>query len=279
MSRSIFIVLLTALFCHVALAADDPLPKTGQLSDDIQHMIAEAEQDIAAAERQHTAPNTNPQLAPDDDTLYVYPEKKTYLTLSKADINRFLCEGGEVTGVIFSEDKGLHVTRSGVNAFLRIIPDGYAFGSPFELYMICGGDTLYRMIGDPQWVSARNVILKDGGKKLDQALDFFKGRFREESIVRLIRQSLKEEWDPAWTITPRYALAARTDDYKVTWYRSIDTRTQWTVEQYIIEPLAGEIRVEETAFVDRRTVAVSCPDPVIAPGKLGQVLVIREKLD
>ncbi|WP_207690564.1 TraK domain-containing protein [Desulfonema limicola] len=254
------------------------------VTSDIQKLIDESENRLGGNVKEHRSAKpevTVPEKTASDqenDTIYVYPEKKKYIGLSKVDINRFHCEQGNVTGVIFSEDKGLTVNRSGSNAFLRILPDSYAFESPFELYMICAEDTLYRIIGDPQWVSARNVILKDGDKKIEQALDFFKGKTREENIVRLIKKSWNEDWDPAWTITPKFKPVMKNENYRVSWYRSIDTGSEWVIEQYIVEGMKGNVRIEESAFVNRQTVAVSCFDPVITNGKLAQVVVVRGKI-
>ena len=216
---------------------------------------------------------------PSNDTIYVMPESRKTVDLSKTDINRFHCERGELTGTIFSEDKGITVNRSGKDGFLRIIPESYAFEIPFELFMICSEDkesSIYRIIGNPVNELSKNVILKDDGGKVTSAINFFKGKDREQVLVEMIEKSWSEEWETYWKIIPRYQRIANEPDYKITWYRTIETMSEWVIEQYIIEALTDDLKIPETAFVNRSTAAVSVFDSTIENGRFGQVVVIRE---
>lgn len=219
---------------------------------------------------------------PSNDTIYVMPELRKILDLSRIDINRFHCERGDLSGAIFSEDKGITVTRTGKDAFLRIVPETYAFDIPFELFLICseGNDSsVYRIIGNPVEEMSKNVILKDDSAKVTDSINFFKGKDRDQVLVEMIEKSWSEEWEPYWKIIPRYQRVANEADYRITWYRTIETNSEWVIEQYIIESLKDDLPIPETAFVNRNTAAVSVFDPTLKNGQLGQVVVVREIVD
>jgi hypothetical protein len=209
-------------------------------------------------------------------TLYGYPERKNFIRISKTDVNRFVCENGDVTGTIYSEDKGIEVKKAGRNAFLRIRPNSFAFEHPFEFYVICG-DELYTFIVEGDWISASKVVLKDGAGKVEEALDFFRGKTREGNIVEIIKKSWNEKWEDGWREIPRYRTMEQTGDYKIVWYKTVDTGTPWVLELFVIEGIGNPVKLREENFLDGDVVAVSCLEPLVAKGRLGKVAVIREK--
>lgn len=218
-----------------------------------------------------------------DDTIYVYPEKKKHIDLSRIDVNRIHCEGDRgVVGFVYATDKGIEVTKNGSNAFLRIVPEEWAFENPFELFVMCGeqgSSDLYRMIAYPKNLSTRNVILKDEGRRIQNALDFFKGRSRDENIAAIIKSVWEENFDEAWTVIPKaQQVSPKYGSYQITLYRTIHTNADWIIDEYSIQNQGAPLAVREEMFVGSNTVAVAVIDSVIETDKLGQVIVIRENL-
>jgi hypothetical protein len=209
-------------------------------------------------------------------TLYGYLERKNFIRISKTDVNRFVCENGDVTGTIYSEDKGIEVKKAGRNAFLRIRPNSFAFEHPFEFYVTCG-DELYTFIVEGDWISASKVVLKDGAGKVEEALDFFRGKTREGNVVDIIKKGWNEKWEDGWREIPRYRAIEQTKDYKVVWYKTVDTGTPWVLELFVVEGIGNPVKLKEEDFLDGDVVAVSCLEPLVAKGRLGKVAVIREK--
>jgi len=213
---------------------------------------------------------------PVETALFGYPERKNYIRISKTDVNRFVCENGDVTGTIYSEDKGIEVKKSGRNAFLRIRPDSFAFEHPFEFYVMCD-EELYTFIIEGEWISASRIVLKDGGRRVEEALDFFEGKDRELNVVEVVKKSWNEKWEEGWREIPRFRTVKQTKDCKTVWYKTVDTGTPWVLEMFIVEGLGQPVKLKEEDFLDGDVVAVSCLDPLVARGRMGKVVVIREK--
>lgn len=218
-----------------------------------------------------------------DDTIYVHPEKKKHIDLSRIDVNRIHCEGDRtVVGFVYATDKGIEVSKNGANAFLRIVPEEWAFENPFELFVMCGehgNSDLYRMIAYPKNLSTRNVILKDEGSRIQEAIDFFKGRSRDENIAAIVKAVWEENFEESWTIIPKaQKVAQRHGNYQITLFRTILTNADWIVDEYSIQNQGGPLAVKEEMFVGSNTVAVAVIDPVIETNQIGQVIVIRGNL-
>lgn len=270
-----------------------PENSPGLVENQVAEMIKNSEANVAAlsslghdpskADSKKKQKKTDEISSKLSDTVYVMPEKRKFVTLSKTDINRIHCEGDrKLSGAIFSEDKGIVVNRNGSNGFLRIVPESYAFSAPFELFFICSddaGSSLYRVIGNPEMELSKNVILKDDGTKMQQGINFFKGKHREQALVEMIQITWNENWEPAWKVVPRYKPIVDNEEYRIIWYRTVKTMSEWTIEQYIVEAKINEVHISEVAFVNRHTAAVSVFEPVIKNGQLGQVVVVREKVE
>jgi len=107
------------------------------------------------------------ELIPDPASMAqkVLPEIPTQVRLSNSDINRVICPV-DIKDVIYSEEKGLTVTLSGKNAYLKFLvvkKDGKDLYSttPSELYVVCDG-AVYTMIASPARIPAQTVQLTPG---------------------------------------------------------------------------------------------------------------------
>ena len=128
----------------------------------------------------------------------VLPEVATRVFLSNTDVNRFVCVNGPVKDIVYSREKGLVVKTSGKNAFLKyLITAEQDTGKkkyarvPTDIYVICGDDTVYTIIGVPKKIPAQTIMLTSKEDKLKKNLGLFKGMPVEERIVKLIRYAYK----------------------------------------------------------------------------------------
>lgn len=211
------------------------------------------------------------------DHIEAFQERKNFVTISKTDINRFVCENGEMAGAIYSEDKGIQINRTGSNAFVRVIPDSHAYSLPWELYLMCG-KTLYSFIVETDRITPAKVILKDGDAHVADSLEIFKGKDREQNIKDLIQAAYKESWDSNWKAVQQFQVVRQTKDFKATWYMSVDTFTPWTIDLFIIQGLSeNPVTIDDQWFIDANTVAVSVFDSTVSQGRISKVAVIRSK--
>jgi conjugal transfer pilus assembly protein TraK len=98
-------------------------------------------------------------------TQRVSPEITTQVRLSNSDINRVICPV-DIKDAIYSEEKGLTVSLSGQNAYLKFLvakKDGKEMYSstPSEIYFVCDG-AVYTMIAIPFRIPAQTVQLVPG---------------------------------------------------------------------------------------------------------------------
>ena len=217
------------------------------------------------------------------DYLHVWPDSKTFVPVSRIDLNRFVCERGKVTGVFFSRDKGFIPYKAGRNLFLRIVPDSFAFEYPAELHVICqheGKEDTYVLILTPEDVSSRTIILHSSTPAPRESSTAPHPRLKR--IIKLVKEGYSENFDSRFTVRrtfltfpgSRFALPA---GVKVVRYLEVDTG-DWVVECYLLNSaLEQAVKISEVPFIEDDTVAVSVLNPVLPAHGFARVLVIREK--
>jgi conjugal transfer pilus assembly protein TraK len=133
----------------------------------------QAVQQAAKTQTPPSAPRTldsgfsEQELLPDPMSLAqkVLPEVTSQVRLSNSDINRVICPV-DIKDVVYSEEKGLSVTLSGKNAFVKFLvvkkdgKDMYSM-TPSELYFVCDG-AVYTMVASPARIPAQTVQLVPG---------------------------------------------------------------------------------------------------------------------
>lgn len=217
------------------------------------------------------------------DYIHVWPEDKTFVPISRIDVNRFVCAHGQVRGHFFSRDKGIVTHKAGKNLFLRIVPDSYAFKHPFELYVVCGTpkeEETYFMILTGEDISSRTVVLQHSAKSTREVRS---SSPRVARIVELVKQAFSESFSPGFTITRTLdVIPPKTfglpKGMKIFRYLEVDTG-DWVCELYFLSSsLNAPYRLKEENFVLDDTVAVSALTPVVPANGFGRLLIIREKI-
>ncbi|MEJ2756172.1 MAG: type-F conjugative transfer system secretin TraK [Gammaproteobacteria bacterium] len=133
-------------------------------------------------------------------------EHSTTVTLSNTDLNRLVCEDGEINNVFYSEEKGLTVAIEGHNAFVKYLikqtGDEPAYiTTSTELHVICDGKT-FTLIAQPTQGNAKTVRLVGGNHTaLNNTIKRYGGLDHEQRLVTLMRQIYRNELDDNFAVT------------------------------------------------------------------------------
>lgn len=120
-------------------------------------------------------------------------EVPTMVELSAKEINRIVCPG-QMTDLIFSEEKGLTGHFSGNNAFIKFTAEeaggklSYS-KEPSEIYAVCNG-SVYTIIGAPAEINAVTVRLAlSKSETVEKNITRFKNMPLEKQALQLIKDA------------------------------------------------------------------------------------------
>ena len=223
----------------------------------------------------------------------VLPEVATKVYLSNTDVNRVVCASGPVKDIVYSKEKGLVVKTSGKNAFLKyLIAVDQDTGKkkyakvPTDIYVVCGDDTVYTIIGIPRKVPAQTVILASGSHRIEKNLSLFKGMAFEEKIVRLIRYAYTRD------IPESFDVRAVSKKFRLFKDITVDLREVITVEgegltlkEYVLGLRDGSSRkkvpVEEKDFLlpelSSHPLAIALEHGSVIRGRTTRLFIVERK--
>lgn len=121
----------------------------------------------------------------------VTPEVPTAVRVSAQDINRVTCQAGEIRDVVYSKEKGMTVTFTGKDAYIKYkyIKRGNktVYPNVTEMYIVCG-DATYNIIAVPELIPAKTIQLSGGDQnKIKKNKKYFSGMSSEKKIMTMIR--------------------------------------------------------------------------------------------
>jgi conjugal transfer pilus assembly protein TraK len=120
-------------------------------------------------------------------------EVPTMVELSAREINRIVCPG-QMTDLIFSEEKGLTGHFSGNNAFIKFTAEEVGgklkySKEPSEIYVVCNG-SVYTIIGAPVEINAVTVRLAlPKGETVEKNIARYKNMPLEKQALQLIKEA------------------------------------------------------------------------------------------
>lgn len=134
----------------------------------------------------------------------VVPEVPAAVRLSRSDVNRITCPAGEIRDVVFSKEKGISVSFSGKDAYLkyRYIKDGgkRLYPPVTEIFIVCGEAT-YNLIAVPEKIPAQTVRLSSGGlERIRKNRIFFSGMSAEKKLLAMIKAVYTDEIPEGFTV-------------------------------------------------------------------------------
>ena len=136
--------------------------------------------------------------------MNIPPETVTPVNLSSSDINRIHCNG-PIKDVIYSKEKGITVSFSGEDAFVKFLitrKEGKIHYSltPSEIFVICNGK-VYSLIAMPNRIPAQMVRLQSTGDRAKKNISAFEGIPFEKKILDIISSGYRDEYPDSFTVT------------------------------------------------------------------------------
>ena len=120
-------------------------------------------------------------------------EVPTMVELSAKEINRIVCPG-QMSDLIFSEEKGLTGHFSGNNAFIKFTAEEVGgklkySKEPSEIYAVCNG-SVYTIIGAPAEINAVTVRLAlPKSETVEKNIARYKNMPLEKQVLQLIKEA------------------------------------------------------------------------------------------
>jgi uncharacterized protein YrzB (UPF0473 family) len=200
--------------------------------------------------------------------------------VSMGDVNRIVCEKGEIAIVVYSQEKEMQVKTEGQNVFVKLVPkeedDGKRVISdyPRELYVECGGE-VFQLLLYPKSIPATTIYLKLPYKKdTTKARTFERASPFEETIAKLIKASYLEEIPDGYDVEMVNRTAGSFRELELVLYRRY-TGDRFVVEEYLITAKLN-LELSEASFLPylKNPVAVSIVKPVLKEGETTRMFVV-----
>lgn len=127
-----------------------------------------------------------------------------FVDVSKTDVNRIVCENGEIGKIVYSKDKELTIQKDGENAFVKLSPvttrsngiivDTIVNDFIRDIYIECN-KKIYSLNLTPKDISAQTILLFDNNTKKDnqEAKRFEKSNSFEKTLIDIIKSIYKEK--------------------------------------------------------------------------------------
>jgi conjugal transfer pilus assembly protein TraK len=214
-------------------------------------------------------------------------EVPTLVELSDREINRIVCPG-QMSDLIFSEEKGLTGHFSGNNAFIKFTAEevggklSYS-KEPSEIYAVCNG-SVYTIIGAPTEINAVTVRL---AQPKSDTVEKNIARYRNMPLEKQALQLIKEAYDGVFPSSYQVTDEA----VPVQFCPDLDLVRQQVVEVEgvglrlksfeVTSRLTTEIDLSEkiflTAAVGNPILAVAIEDHSLSPKQATRVFVVEQK--
>ena len=214
-------------------------------------------------------------------------EVPTMVELSGREINRIVCPG-QMTDLIFSEEKGLTGHFSGNNAFVKFTAEEVGgklrySKEPSEIYVVCNG-SVYTIIGAPAEINAATVRLAlPKSETVEKNIARYKNMPLEKQALQLIKEAYGGTFPSSYQVTEKTASVSLCPDLDL-------------VQQQIVEVegvglrlktfkatsrLTTDIDLEEKTFLSSRIgnpiLAVAVEQHTLKPKQSTRVFVVEKK--
>ena len=214
-------------------------------------------------------------------------EVPTMVELSGREINRIVCPG-QMTDLIFSEEKGLTGHFSGNNAFVKFTAEEVGgklkySKEPSEIYVVCNG-SVYTIIGAPAEINAATVRLAlPKSETVEKNIARYKNMPLEKQALQLIKEAYSGAFPSSYQVTDKAVPVSLCPDLDL-------------VQQQIVEVegvglrlktfkatsrLTTDIDLEEKTFLSSRIgnpiLAVAVEQHTLKPKQSTRVFVVEKK--
>jgi len=200
--------------------------------------------------------------------------------ISMGDVNRIVCEKGEIATVVYSQEKEMQVKTEGRNVFVKLVPKEEVNRKkvisdyPRELYVECAGE-VFQLLLYPKSIPATTVYLKLPYKKdTTKAKAFEKASPFEETIAKLIKAAYLEEIPDGYDVEMVNRQAGSFRELDLVLYRRY-TGDRFVVEEYLITAKLN-LELSEASFLPylKNPSAISIVKPILKEGETTRMFVV-----
>jgi conjugal transfer pilus assembly protein TraK len=138
-----------------------------------------------------------------ENVVYVKPNRATMVEMSSLDINRVYCDG-EITDVIFSEEKGVRVKIVKNNAFVKFVvrkveDKEIPIENPVDIFFVCDNQ-VYSVIAIPKRIPSAFIYLEAKEKKVQETVEKVKDLPYEKRLLEIIRAIYMNKYEPNYQV-------------------------------------------------------------------------------
>lgn len=214
-------------------------------------------------------------------------EVPTLVELSSREINRIVCPG-QLSDLIFSEEKGLTGHFSGNNAFVKFTAEEVGgklkySREPSEIYAVCNG-FVYTLIGSPADINAVTVRLAlPKSETVDKNITRYRNMPLEKQALQLIKEAYSGVYPSSYRVTDQTAPVALCPDLHLTLQQTVEVEgTGLRLKAFkVTSRLTTDIDVEEKTFlsaaVGNPILAVAVEAHTLKPKQSTRVFVVEKK--
>lgn len=135
--------------------------------------------------------------------VYVKPNRVTMVEMSSLDINRVYCDG-EITDVIFSEEKGVKVKIVKNNAFVKFVvkkieDKEIPIENPVDIFFVCDNQ-VYSVIAMPKRIPSAFIYLEAKEKKVQEVVERAKDLPYEKRLLEIIKAIYTNKYEPNYQV-------------------------------------------------------------------------------
>lgn len=220
----------------------------------------------------------------------ILPEVATSVVASNRDVNRLVCNGGDISSVQFSKEKGVLVQTEGRNSFIKFT--ALKIGETLirstqksEFYVTCAGN-VYALVMEPKDIDAQTHYLGAGTmNNAKQNVESYGALPDEMRALELTQAVLKNEIPESFTVRKPYQF---TRDYRTNVIPNAQVAKVQEVEMDGIGLTLHEYQViastpivlEETQFLDvffgANIFAVSIEPRDLGTGQYARIFVVQK---
>jgi len=200
--------------------------------------------------------------------------------VSMGDVNRIVCEKGDVSTVVYSQEKEMQVKTEGRNVFVKLVPKEEGDGKkvisdyPRELYVECAGE-VFQLLLYPKSIPATTIYLKLPYKKdTTKAKAFEKASSFEETIGKLIKSVYLEEIPDGYEVELVNKPVGSFKELDLVLYKRY-TGDRFVVEEYLITAKL-DLELSEASFLPylKNPAAISIVKPILKEGETTRMFVV-----
>jgi conjugal transfer pilus assembly protein TraK len=138
-----------------------------------------------------------------NNIVYVKPNRVMMVEMSSLDINRVYCDG-EITDVIFSEEKGVKVRIVKNNAFVKFVvkkieDKEIPIENPVDIFFVCDNQ-VYSIIAIPKRIPSAFIYLETKERKVQEVVERVKDLPYEKRLLEIIKAIYTNRYEPNYQV-------------------------------------------------------------------------------